>query len=343
MAHLTLRVERSSLERRHPVSNRRGFTLVELLVVIAIIGVLIGLLLPAVQAARESARRSRCQNNLKQLGLAMHSYHDARNKLPPGYMLVPDSSLGSPWNHRNLQRRFGWGMLLLPYLEESSLYDQHAAAIADPAGIMPSPSATNGLRSRPSVFVCPSDTLPVVTLWGGRDYGSSNYVGCYGRTNEMSGQNVGNFDAATGVLHATSKVGFKEITDGTSQTILLGEVSSLERHWGTTIAAANNCPGFLGGIWAGIPHELKYDGLVLRDTHPDHPINSRLPTSQLDSGNGGRGDHDGFGSQHPGGALFVFCDGSVRFLNQNIQSSSSPLGTYQRLGDKADGLPVGDY
>ena len=118
MAHLTLRVERSSLERRHPVSNRRGFTLVELLVVIAIIGVLIGLLLPAVQAARESARRSRCQNNLKQLGLAMHSYHDARNKLPPGYMLVPDSSLGSPWNHRWLERRFGWGMILLPYLEE---------------------------------------------------------------------------------------------------------------------------------------------------------------------------------------------------------------------------------
>jgi prepilin-type N-terminal cleavage/methylation domain-containing protein/prepilin-type processing-associated H-X9-DG protein len=341
MCSPTVPVKRALRSSGHSVCYRRGFTLVELLVVIAIIGVLIGLLLPAVQAVRESARRSRCQNNLKQLGLAMHSYHDARSKLPPGYMLVPDPSLGSPWNHRSLQRRFGWGSLLLPYLEESSLYDQHAAAIADPVGTMPSPSATNGLRSRPSVFACPSDDLPVATLWAGRDYGSSNYVGCYGRTNEMSGQNVGNFDAATGVLHATSKVAFKDITDGTSQTIMLGEVSSLERHYGTTIAVTNNCPGFLGGIWAGIPHELKFDGLVLRDTHPDHPINSRLPTSQLDSGNGGRGDHDGFGSRHQGGALFVFCDGSVRFLDQNIQSSSSPLGTYQRLGDKADGLPVG--
>jgi hypothetical protein len=303
--------------------------------------VLIGLLLPAVQAARESARRSRCQNNLKQLGLAMHSHHDARNKLPPGYMLVPDPALGNPWAHRDLERRFGWGMLLLPYLEESSIYDKHASAIADPAGNMPSPSATNGLRSRPSVFVCPSDTLPVATLWGGRDYGSSNYVGCYGRTNEMAGQNVGNFDSATGVLHATSKVGFKDITDGTSQTILIGEVSSLDRHYGTSLAAANNSPGFIGGIWAGIPSSLKWDGMVLRDTHPDHPINSRFSDAELDGSSYGK--HDGFGSQHQGGALFVFCDGSVRFLNQNIQSSSSPLGTYQRLGDKADGLPVGDY
>jgi prepilin-type N-terminal cleavage/methylation domain-containing protein len=324
---------RPVLSQRLPA---RGFTLVELLVVIAIIGVLIGLLLPAVQAARESARRSRCQNNLKQLGLAMHSHHDARKKLPAGYMLVPDSSLGSPWNHRWLERRFGWGMLLLPYVEESAIYDLHASALADPAGNMPSPSATNGLKTRPSVFACPSDDLPVATLWAGRDYGSSNYVGCYGRTDEMSGQNVGNLDSATGVLHGASKVAFKDITDGTSQTILLGEVSSLERHWDTTNK-------FIGAKWPGVPHYLKYDGMVLRDTHPDHPINSRLPTSQLDSGNGGRGDHDGFGSQHPGGALFVFCDGSVRFLNQNIQSSSSPLGTYQRLGDKADGLPVGDY
>jgi prepilin-type N-terminal cleavage/methylation domain-containing protein/prepilin-type processing-associated H-X9-DG protein len=322
--------------------RRRGFTLVELLVVIAIIGTLVGLLLPAVQSARESARRSRCQNNLKQLGLAMHNYHSARNRLPPGYMLVPDPALVNPWGHRFLQQRFGWGMLLLPYLEESAIYDQHAAALADPSGNMPAPSATNGLRSRPVVFVCPSDDLPVATLWSVRNYGSSNYVGCYGRMNEMAGQNVGNFDSATGVLHATSKVAFKDVTDGTSQTIMLGEVSSKERHFGVAIAATNNCPGFIGGIWAGVPFELKYDGMVLRDTHPNHPINSRLSDTQLDSSNGGRGDHDGFGSRHPGGAMFVFCDGSTRFLSENIDSSSTP-GTYQRLGDKADGLSVGDY
>ncbi len=327
----------SDSQRRQ--AARHGFTLIELLVVIAIIGVLVGLLLPAVQVAREAARRSSCQNNLKQLGLAMHNHHDARGKLPPGFMLVPDPALGSAWNHRWLERRFGWGMLLLPYLEESAIYDQHAAAIADPNGNMPAPTATNGLKSRPSVFACPSDDLPVATLWAGRDYGSSNYAGCYGRTDEMTGQNVGTLESATGVLQGASTVAFKDITDGSTQTIMLGEVSSLERHYSTAV----NGFGFIAAIWPGIPHVLKYDGIVLRDTHPDHPINSRLSDTQLDSGNGGRGDHDGFGSQHSGGALFVFCDGSTRFLNENIESSSSPLGTYQRLGDKADGLPVGDY
>lgn len=304
--------------------------------VVAIIGTLIGLLLPAVQAAREAARRSACQNNLKQLGLAMHAYHDGQNRFPPGVKLLVDTTLGGPWEHRWLDRRYAWGMFLLPYIDGGSIYDQHASSMADPAGVMASPSTANGLKTRPPVFKCPSDDIPVTTLWSGRDYGTSNYVGCYGRTNEADGQNVGNFDTATGVLFTTSRVSIKDVIDGASKTILLGEVSSLERHWDFDT-------GYRAAFWPGIPHYLKYDGMVLRDTHPNHPINSRLPDSQLTSGNGGRGDHDGFGSRHPGGALFVFCDGSVNFLNQNIDSSSAPLGTYQRLGDKADGLQPGSF
>jgi prepilin-type N-terminal cleavage/methylation domain-containing protein len=318
-------------------AGRTGFTLVELLVVIMIIGLLVGLLLPAVQAARESARRSRCQNNLKQLGLAMHNYHDAKNCLPSGIKVPSDSSLTdqTPWGYRWKERHYSWGMFLLPYLEESALYDKSASSVQDPSGVMPSPSVTNGLKSRPDVFACPSDTLPATLLWSGRDYGTANYVGCYGRTNDFYGQNVGSFTGVTGVLHPRSAVKLKDIRDGTSQTIMLGEVSSLERHW-------DFATGWIGGYWSGVPHYLKYDGMVLRDTHPDHPINSRLSDTQLSTANGSRGDHDGFGSRHPGGATFVFCDATVRFLSESIDSSTA-IGTYQRLGDKADGLVVSAY
>ena len=208
-------------------SRRRAFTLVELLVVIAIIGTLVGLLLPAVQAARESGRQSQCQNNLKQLGLAMHNYHDVRKCLPPGVRLQYDATLTdqTPWGNRGSERSYSWGMFLLPYLEEMALYNKNASSVQDPDGKMPSPSTTNGLKSRPVAFVCPSDELPVTLLWSGRDYGTSNYVGCYGRTNDFYGQNVGNFTGVSGVLHPRSKVKMGDITDGTSQTIMLGEVS----------------------------------------------------------------------------------------------------------------------
>ena len=317
-----------------------GFTLVELLVVIAIIGVLIGLLLPAVQTAREASRRSACSNNLKQIGLAMHSYHDARKKFPPGYSLTVDYSLDpNPANlhfqHRFQARPFSWGMFLLPHFEEQGIYDKHASLLTDPNARMPSPTDANGLRTRPKAFACPSDTLPVV---GPGNYGSSNYVGCYGRANEFFGQQVGRFlPTVTGVLYWNSAVALKDITDGSSNTLLVGELSSKQRHWN------NGVTFYVGGNWPGIGHYLKHDCLVFRDTHPNHPINSQLPDTHMNSFGGGNGDHDGFGSRHEGGAQFVFCDGAVRFLNQNIQSASSPLGTYQRLGAKADGLPIGEY
>jgi len=326
----------------HASGGRRptAFTLIELLVVIAIIGVLVGLLLPAVQTAREASRRSACSNKLKQIGLAMHSHHDARGKFPAGYSLTVDYSLDPDPNrlhfvHRFQSKPFSWGMFILPYLEEQTIFDQHASLLSDPNARMPSPTTTNGLATRPSVFACPSDTLPVRGPGG---YGSSNYVGCYGRLNEFFGQQVGRFfPRVTGVLYWNSAVQLKDITDGSSKTILVGEVSSQQRHW------ANGNTFYIGGNWPGIGHYLKHDELVFRDTHPNHPINSQLPDSHMNSYGGGNGDHDGFGSQHEGGAQFVFCDGSVRLLDRNIQSASSPLGTYQRLGDKADGLPVDPF
>jgi prepilin-type N-terminal cleavage/methylation domain-containing protein/prepilin-type processing-associated H-X9-DG protein len=320
-------------------AKRHGFTLVELLVVIAIIGTLVGLLLPAVQAARESARRSSCGNNLKQIGLAMHSHLDARKTFPAGYSVTVDYSKNPdpsklPFEHRFELAPFGWGMFVLPYLEEAAIYDKHAALLADPDARMPAATAANGLATRPKVFACPSDTLPVA---GPRGYGSSNYVGCYGNNNDFFGQAVGKFTAVTGVLFWNSAVKPKDITDGMSQTLLVGELSSLQRHW------KDGAGFYSGGNWPGVGHYLKHDGLVFRDTHPNHPINSKLPDSHMNTFSGGNGDHDGFGSLHPGGAQFVLCDGSVRILDENIHSASSPLGTYQRLGNKADGLQAGAF
>jgi len=312
-------------------SGRRpaAFTLIELLVVIAIIGVLVGLLLPAVQQAREAARRSTCQTKLKQIGLAMHGYYDGNGHLPAGLSLTPDPTK-SPWEHRGLARRFGWGFFILPYLEETALYDRHAGLVVDPDAQMPPTwpnNPPNGLERKIEIYSCPSDPdLPQHIRW----YGTSNYVGCYGRTHEHRGQGVSNFSGVSGVLYATSAVQFKEITDGLSQTILAGEVSSQQRHWNNGV----------GGSWPGDPNSLKFDGMVFRDTHPNHPINVQLPDATI---NNGFADHDGFGSLHPGGTHFVFCDGSTHFIDQNIDSASSPLGTYQRLGDKADGLTVGDF
>jgi len=287
--------------------------------------VLVGLLLPAVQQAREAARRSACQNKLKQIGLAMHSYVDARGHLPAGLSLTPDPTI-TPWEHRSLAQRFGWGFFALPYLEENTIYDEHAAALADPDAEMPSPGGS--LNQKVGVYRCPSDPeLPTQTA---RGYGSSNYVGCYGRTNDHRGQAVGPFTGGGGVLFTTSAVKFKDITDGLSQTILGGEVSSQQRHW----------DGPVGGAWLGGPRYLKGDALFFRDTHASHPINVQLPDATIQNS---VGDQNGFGSRHPGAAHFVFCDGSTHFIDENIASSSSPLGTYQRLGHKSDGLTVGDF
>ncbi len=327
-----------------------GFTLVELLVVIAIIGVLIGLLLPAVQAAREAGRRAACSNKLKQLGLAVHNYADANKKLPPGYRFVIPPGTTSPVFNTLRSSGLGawaWSAFLLPFAEESGIYDQHAASLANPAGVAPTSGTTsNGLGTRPAVFSCPSDAeLPVQ---GMNFFGTSNYLANYGghynatTLGHHGGQGVGYLikewqrDSHEGVFHGNSAYQWKDIADGTSSTIMLGEVSRLDRDylWSDTRYAWR---GGVAGNWACIPRELKNDGLLMRDVHPDHPINTRFPDS-ADWNN----QHDGFGSLHPGGAMFVFCDGSTHFLDENIESSSS-LGTYQRLGMRADGLPVGDY
>ncbi len=341
--------------------ERAGFTLVELLVVIAIIGTLVGLLLPAVQAAREAARRSSCSNNLKQIGLAMHNHLDARKTFPAGVVLSstiiaaaraktpPDGDV-SDW--RFCTNAAAWGTMILPYMEQVDVYDRLPLAQTtwtSTQGVTATTttialSATSGSVNPLRVYSCPSDVLKPTGPAG--NMGPSNYVGNYGVPSTgnwtgVKGQLTGApFNNVSGVLCHGVNISTKDIADGTSKTFLVGEISTQQRSWSLSNLGAL-AQG--AGVWSALS-DLKADDLVLRQCDAGHPLNSQFPDTQITSGNSGNGDCDGFGSRHPGGANFVMCDASVRFIGENIQSQTSPLGTYQRLSHRDDGLSItGEY
>jgi prepilin-type N-terminal cleavage/methylation domain-containing protein/prepilin-type processing-associated H-X9-DG protein len=275
--------------------RRFAFTLIELLVVIAIIAVLIGLLLPAVQKVREAAARVSCQNNLKQIGLALHTYHDANAVLPPGYRdpLAPPQ-FGPGW---------GWPVYLLPYLEQANLHrDLHADT--QPIGNGANPVPPTSLTQLPlSVFLCPSDTGPAVNPFYD-NHGKSNYRGVGGGQHPTVpiGGGLGLSDIfapLNGTFWRNSRVRFDDVTDGLSNTLMVGE---------TALDVARDK---WGGIWVGAVHRdpavmwvsgvyWVVDGDALR-------INGS--------------DKWGFCSPHPGGANFVAGDGSVHF----IRDGADPL------------------
>jgi prepilin-type N-terminal cleavage/methylation domain-containing protein/prepilin-type processing-associated H-X9-DG protein len=336
--------------RRQP-ANRPAFTLIELLVVIAIIGILIGLLLPAVQKVRESAARAKCTNNLKQIGLALHSYHDANGKFPAGYVdgnndpnSTPDNDVGPGW---------GWAAYLLPYLELGNVYNQ--IDLKQTVG-----SGVNAAISKQDlvVFQCPSDgqqqlvpvydstfSTPITTVAHG------NYVGCAGWVECFNGA-TGNIVAGSGddglpgvfgsggrgVFWRNSKTNFAAVTDGTSNTIFVGERSS--NHSPSTWTGAvpgGRCPAWMATV-PPIPYVpppgLPYDNAdfgeayVLAHTNATHLPNADFPIF----------DPDTFYSFHPSGANFLLGDGSVRFITSSVNPK-----TYQALGTIAGGEVLGDY
>ncbi|MES2791128.1 MAG: DUF1559 domain-containing protein [Planctomycetota bacterium] len=321
--------------------QRRGFTLIELLVVIAIIAVLIALLLPAVQQAREAARRSQCTNNLKQLGVALHNYHDAARQFPPGWVIaktIPCAGGTTPdIAYRYVGPNPSWGLYLLPYIDQAPLYNVQsfsgAVLSCDSAmvtyisgnGIISAPNATNKLGSKLPIFACPTDTQ--FQKVGEGNWGRSSYVGCRGNTN-LSGQAT-QMLPSPGLFFTNSNTSMRDITDGSSNTFALGEVSDLQ--WAILDGGPNT-----GGMWGGMPFHKKED-YVVRTTDPTHPLNRSTPTSTTPA-YGMINDNDGFGSMHTGGAYFAFGDGHVRFISQNID-----ITIYGRLGDKADGFVLGDY
>lgn len=255
---------------------RAGFTLVELLVAIAIIGVLLALLMPAVQASRAAARRIHCQNQLRQLGLALHNYHDTHACFPAGsYVLGPSFQTQSGW---------GWGAMILPQLEQSSLYQQldfdHGTAVGANLARIASPV---------SIWRCRSDTAAErmhIVPWNypPMEIASGNYCGVEGLLSEMSHTRMA------------------DVTDGTSQTLLLGErvvQPSLN-------GSLPHTSGWFGQI--AFVDEYEYRSVPHMTAQRLFPINGSLVSPQH------------FSSRHVGGAMFGLADGSVRFLSENLDS-----------------------
>ncbi len=312
-------------------THYRAFTLIELLVVIAIIGVLIALLLPAVQAAREAARRAQCTNNLKQIGIALHNYHDAVGSFPPGFLSRPGpdgDNNGPGW---------GWAALSLAQLEKGTIYN------AINFGLPIEWSANSTARQTEiQTFFCPSDArleprftvvdestssaalgAPICVV------ASSNYVGSFGKGDVSSlypyspDDDPPGRDHGEGLFFRNRAVRISAILDGTSQTLAAGERSqNLSRAtWTGAISHAAVPITFLQAE-EGLDPE---GGDALIVSH----------TGELDGPNSRPAHADQFWGTHPGGAMFLFADGSVRFIKEK-----RPLAIFQALATRAGGEVV---
>ncbi|MFI4874082.1 MAG: DUF1559 domain-containing protein [Blastopirellula sp. JB062] len=258
----------------------RGFTLVELLVVIAIIGVLIGLLLPAVQNAREAARRMQCSNNLKQIGLALHNYHDSVRSFPPGTLFGDDE--------------YGWACMILPQLEQGNIYDQVDFTNQAPdVSLELQPGVTDQLID---AYLCPSNSMSLThspyrsaTLGG---HARNDYSGSLG----TGGGSITGMFGKVGSQYRPTKL--RDVLDGTSNTIAVGEAYTqyMREIDGPTHANAGDFK-----VWVGTNNQ--HQNVVAEGGLAHVPNGTR---------------DDSFASQHAGGVQYAFADGSVAFISENV-------------------------
>jgi prepilin-type N-terminal cleavage/methylation domain-containing protein/prepilin-type processing-associated H-X9-DG protein len=335
-------------------SRRAAFTLIELLVVIAIIAVLIGLLLPAVQKVREAAARMQCMNNLKQIGLALHNYHNVYGVFPPGDFCAknPPPQFGSYYNGH------AWSALLLPYIEQDNIYKQIKW---DEPGYCWQDWPKKGITSTNfylvcnviKTYLCPSSNVAATWNWdGGINDGSPGSLQHYG-WNAMASleyrairgsDRLGEIRSTQGTFYRDSKTKLTDITDGTSNTMVIGEYSGL-------------VPGEKLGPYGGDAYnQVQWDKGCVEDNHPDwdylhlsiwYPPNQAYfyydasdpnTDSRADPTNKaipivntiGRGS---LKSNHTGGLNILLGDGSVHFLSNSID-----MVTYKALADRADGV-----
>ncbi len=343
-------------------SHRRlGFTLVELLVVIAIIGILVGLLLPAVQAAREAARRMQCSNNLKQLALSLHNYESAHKSFPPGAILprltamtvYPPTGSGSP---QARTAGYTWSTYILPFIEQSAVYNASVGVQPIMGRIVADPVTRLLFQTKLPGFRCPSDGGPdlneapseshfrygltnVASDWyiDGATAGprvplaTSNYVAMH---HHRAHEFANGMHVFTGAFGQLSKTRMGDISDGTTNTICLGEraykVGNVMMH---------------AAVWGGCAAAYHDDCIDDAWATARSPIN---PTQTAIYGTFAR--QQALSSNHTGGVNVSLFDGSVRFLTQNVDfvmtgsdNVSAADSVYERLIHKNDGAVIGEY
>lgn len=337
------------LNRYLRTGKTKGFTLIELLVVIAIIAILIALLLPAVQQAREAARRTQCKNNLKQLGLALHNYHDTFSTFPPAHTRTQSASPATGaltgW------RGFSAHAMMLPYIEQANLYSQlNFNTYFDEA------SNTTARRTQLPAFLCPSDT----PYPGSVDRGNNSYPGCMGPS---LGQYVNPIGVRDGLFSFDVNVKMRDIHDGTANTIAFGEhlmgdnnntsyrpgdvvrgiaytgpvtkptQADLETYGMACVAGTGNHHSHGGREWAiGMPAQTLFNTAA--------PPNWKHPTCQPCTGCGWMDSQGMFParSRHVGGVQVTLADGSSRFVSENVD-----LATWQNLGSIRGGEVLGEF
>lgn len=302
-----------------------GFTLVELLVVIAIIGVLVALLLPAVQSARESARRTMCQNNFKQVSLALQNYHSAKRVFPPGSEVRAELGMSScpatdypqwvefPFNG------FGWGTYILPYLEQQQIYQ--GIDVRESSFQTSNPDNWSAIAYIIDAFICPSeiniekwvDSSSTASHFGDPawDWPLSNLVGIADsrKSHCLLYQAVGN---GNGVLFNFSGIAAKDISDGLSNTFIIGEMTSVRG------IDANGNHVWIGGTWVTRSVGNLSQGINGPGSLPGGHDDELDPYDQTGGNRHEKYYRDhGFSSWHPGGAHFSFADGSVHFLSDD--------------------------
>jgi prepilin-type N-terminal cleavage/methylation domain-containing protein/prepilin-type processing-associated H-X9-DG protein len=323
------------------IKYRRGFTLIELLVVIAIIAILIGLLLPAVQKVREASAKMSCTNNLKQLALALHGYHDSALKLPPG--CTPDlAPSAASWGS-------SWKVFILPNIEQNGIFSNWQFTGGSGAFNANNQSYVNGSKVTIKPYRCPSSPLPAYENSNNKQMFTS-YVGIAGSV--LTAMNSGGHGQVSGggVLFPNSAISLSNISDGTSNTIMVGEQSDHLRDaaglptiggagaitsqgpWGWTMGCTND---------TRVPPNFQSGG----DNRSFNCSTTRWSINQRGLGNNaGNGTNEDVGvnvplsSAHSGGANVAMADGSVKFMTQNIV-----LLTLQYLSDRADGNVVTSY